>query len=351
MQGALKFLEKYSFPLDEVNPDLVYERGGQGAPLLSFAIPTYRRKDLLNECLRSIVKQRAKYPIEIVVADNDTDLPPGLPEAVKDTLNSMPSNISIRYFRQRINRGGYCNWDSAISLSTAPHVVLLHDDDVIHPDYLSIIIPIMNQKPENPICVDLQPLRCLEVNVGDVLSDFYELAIPKKPSVAALSTYDYFSKFAGPLVGTVFPRTIFEKVGLFPIDGIIIEDYYFMARVSTVATINIIHLPLYGWRIADNDSLRPAIYLSLISYQHKLRDEILLFCKKHGIFHRFANLCLTEKDILYHNSKFLSGSAMHIDRKEVRKKLKLRFLPYFVARVCMFFPYVGRCLAKKILRH
>jgi glycosyltransferase involved in cell wall biosynthesis len=110
------------------------------APLVTVAIPTRNRPELLAEAIRSVQANTLKH-LEICVSD-DGD-----------------KKLGAEYFRQfndpRIkyrahDRTGkvHDNWDSSCRLGSAPYVFKLDDDDTIEPEFLERTVAFLEARPE-----------------------------------------------------------------------------------------------------------------------------------------------------------------------------------------------------------
>jgi glycosyltransferase involved in cell wall biosynthesis len=109
-------------------------------PLVTIGISTYNRaRGYLRQALGSAVAQT--YPhLEIVVSDNcSTD----------DTGAAVAEfgDARIRYFRQATNIGANNNFNFCLSQARGAYFLLLHDDDLIDPDFVQTCIDAVNGNP------------------------------------------------------------------------------------------------------------------------------------------------------------------------------------------------------------
>lgn len=105
---------------------------------LCISIPTYHRADLLQDALESALSQNTHIRFEIIVVDNDC-------ENNSDTVKLMEKYTEkysfISYYQNSRNLGMAANWNRCIELSYRPWTLLLHDDDMLDPDYLETVFP------------------------------------------------------------------------------------------------------------------------------------------------------------------------------------------------------------------
>lgn len=111
-------------------------------PEITIAIPTYKRTDLLKEAIDSAINQIAYTNYDIIVVDNN-------PERDCDTEKLMRSynNPIISYYKNSENLGMVGNWNRLFTLAKGIYVVMLHDDDLLYPNYLSTIIKSCSKLP------------------------------------------------------------------------------------------------------------------------------------------------------------------------------------------------------------
>lgn len=95
---------------------------------ISVCIPTYRRPEMLRQCIESCFANAVR-PLEIVVSDDAAD-----PE-VQSMVAAIrpPEGVSIIYTPNRLGRGQSANVNCAMQTATRPRLVLMHDDDTFVP--------------------------------------------------------------------------------------------------------------------------------------------------------------------------------------------------------------------------
>lgn len=108
-------------------------------PVLSIAIPTYNRRDLLEFCLdrHSEGFKRFDFPYEIVISDNcSTD------STCEMVSSKIIDNPNIRLFK-RDDSDAISNFINAIRKCRGDFIVYLADDDAIYTDVLSSYVHAM----------------------------------------------------------------------------------------------------------------------------------------------------------------------------------------------------------------
>ena len=103
---------------------------------VTVGIPTYNRADsYLKNALKSALAQRYEN-FEIVVSDNCS----------KDHTQALVEQMDdgrIRYFRQEKNIPANDNFNFCLQQARGDYFLLLHDDDLIDPDFVAACRPPM----------------------------------------------------------------------------------------------------------------------------------------------------------------------------------------------------------------
>jgi glycosyltransferase involved in cell wall biosynthesis len=122
-------------------------------PLVSIGIPTYKRADdYLPQTLESAIRQ--DYPkLEIIVSDNAS------PDHTREVVQRY-QDPRIRYFRQERNLIPNDNFNFLLQQAAGEYFLLMHDDDLIDPDFVSACIHGLGQKgPVGVIRTGLRVVR------------------------------------------------------------------------------------------------------------------------------------------------------------------------------------------------
>ena len=119
-------------------------------PELSVVVPTYKRTELLEETIDSILNQNdVDFKYEIVVVDNDDSS-----DANETELMLRKRNIpNLFYYKNNVNVGAVGNWNRCVLLARSKWIIMCHDDDLLKEDCLSTIhkIIIEHQNDKIPI--------------------------------------------------------------------------------------------------------------------------------------------------------------------------------------------------------
>lgn len=110
--------------------------------LLTIAIPTYNRRDYIEESLNSILQQYDDR-IELIVMDNCS--PDNTAEFMAEKVDRYPF---IKYIRNKENIGPDGNFLKCLRTATGKYVHLLSDDDILEKNSLRNILNLLSGKKE-----------------------------------------------------------------------------------------------------------------------------------------------------------------------------------------------------------
>lgn len=107
---------------------------------LSIVIPTYNRVETLRDTVQSCLNQKGLYDYDIVVVDNNPDRD----DDTERYITELNSPI-VKYYKNAENIGMTGNWNRCVELCDGKYAILLHDDDLLPPDYLLNIFDVLKK--------------------------------------------------------------------------------------------------------------------------------------------------------------------------------------------------------------
>lgn len=120
---------------------LVQGRHWEKPPEVTILLPTYKRRDLLKEALESALHQEDVQDYQIIVADNE-----GAPISVEtETSLFMKTYVDSRVIYYRYDRQISWVMDAVAALAKSKWICFLHDDDVLAPNYLKMMLQIVRK--------------------------------------------------------------------------------------------------------------------------------------------------------------------------------------------------------------
>lgn len=110
--------------------------------LVSIAIPAYKKK-WLKEAIDSALSQ--DYPnIEVIIVDDHS------PQNLKEVVTPFLIDKRVSYYYNEINLGGKSvanNWNKCLEYVRGEFFVLLCDDDLLMPNFVSELLKLVNKYP------------------------------------------------------------------------------------------------------------------------------------------------------------------------------------------------------------
>jgi glycosyltransferase involved in cell wall biosynthesis len=244
----------------------IFEAKLSFVPDVTIAIPTYKRAKLLKEAVDSAINQLDYTNYDIIVVDNN-------PERHDETEKMMTlyEDTMVSYYKNTENIAIGGNWNRLYTLAKGKYVVMLHDDDLLFPDYLSAVFRMINQSnvkygayfPQYVIH-DMRKKATLPVQIKKKLK-FIEI---KMRDIV-------YSDILGAPTGMCMEKQIALNIGGFN-SVYISADYEFYVRIiHSCKVCKISGYPLLVYRIGVNDSAKTETLLTLVNSDISIRRGIL----------------------------------------------------------------------------
>ena len=118
--------------------------GEVAKPEISICIVTYKARDYLRECLRSIEDNTLRVQYEVIVVDN------GSQDGTIEFLEEEYPTVGI--VRNEVNAGFTRPMNQALKISSGRCLLQLNPDTEVLPDALDKLVSFMDENPEVGIC-------------------------------------------------------------------------------------------------------------------------------------------------------------------------------------------------------
>lgn len=242
-------------------------------PIISILIPTYKRADLLHDALESALCQKDVENYEIIVVDNNPEY-----GCETESLVRRFNDKKIFYYKNNQNLGMMGNWNRAFQLSKTIWNILLHDDDVLSPYFISSCLANLNDE-------SIAILKPNNMQFRNIIPSF------SKPEIA-IPVRVYFSDFMwgcaiGAPTNVVINKNVLIEIGGFNPDFFPSSDYVFSAACAEKYKCFTLPLELGGYRVLDNASLKEEVMISYLKSRFYISSYIM---RKLGINLKFITL-------------------------------------------------------------
>lgn len=223
-------------------------------PIVSIIIPCYNRPDYFKLSLLSALNQDCNFSYEIIVVDNNAQDVTFQNQVVVEECYSG----NVFYYRNDQNIGAAGNWNRGIELARASYITFCHDDDLLLPNCLSLLMGI--QRETGNKCI----LSAYNRIDKDGNYTFFKDALRRKKHISFLiekpyynySLYDMFlSSKACNGVGCLYYRKYLLELGGFNNDFFPSFDYALHCSYTYYYGCVYNPLPTMSYRLAFGESL------------------------------------------------------------------------------------------------
>jgi glycosyltransferase involved in cell wall biosynthesis len=264
-----------------VPSNLVLEGSDQTQPLVTIAIPTFRRPDFLVEAVESAMNQRFDRPVEILVFDNDPDST-GAEELLRRLPNLAQRNF--RYFVNFENIGMFGNWNRCIEHARGEWLTILNDDDLLDEDCLAIQFKTLDKMPQvdGLICRKRSfhqrtdqpaPASITPRTIAKRL--LLELLFAGRRTRRIPPRKLFWGAIIGNGAGLVFRRKLALRIGGFYAEEFPSADYWFALRLSKLGHFRQHRAVAASYRVAENETGNPATVRKSLVTVRDLREAMI----------------------------------------------------------------------------
>ena len=240
-------------------------------PYITIAIPTYKRSDLLKEAIDSALNQEScGCEYDIIVVDNE---PPS--DVVTETeilMKKYSEENRVTYFKNSKNLGMFGNWNRCFELAQGKWVALLHDDDLLKPEYLKRINYYkQHKKKAKCICVSLEYFGKIMNTVPryKIINKYLCKRLMKIRSIDSMVLNS--NRYGAPTCGTIFEKEAMISSGGFNPDWGYSSDWFSLVSFNRKYSVYKTLEPLGYYRWEDNESLNINAQVAFIEEKKMLR--------------------------------------------------------------------------------
>jgi glycosyltransferase involved in cell wall biosynthesis len=259
--------------------------------LLTIALPAYKRTDFIRSALDSAVNQTVKC--RILLIDNCS------PHDEFKKIAESYNNPLITYVRNEVTVPLEENFNKCFHLCKTPWVTILHDDDMLHIQYVETAQKILKIYP------DVGGFA-VKARVGEIEWDglFRKTTITK--DIKILKEAFFFFSHLTPFVGVMLNRDKALELGGFVKDYYPIADFDFWFKYSKVNKMMLVNQELSFYRVSSQQISNDVIDI-LVKKLYKYRQNLIKTSK-----HRNILTYLALEDTLANNIKYYKSVYSNI---------------------------------------
>lgn len=212
---------------------------------VSVCVPTYRRPELLRECISSVFANEVR-PMEIIISDDDFgEESAGVVAGLKP-----PPGIGLRHIAHVGDSNQSGNMRNVFQSASFERMVLIHDDDLMVPGGVDALISAWNAEDDKVDAVyGFQYIASASGDIDFKASQFNNHYYFRRPELLGAQKSNLWAALVAqfPNNGYMIRKSIACKldfpteveVGLFPI------DIYFGIRYALLSSQNFVLIPDY----------------------------------------------------------------------------------------------------------
>jgi glycosyltransferase involved in cell wall biosynthesis len=231
-------------PMDTLHPQSI---PSSGTAEVTVGIPTWNRSHLLARAIESVLAQR--YPhFTVLVSDNASD------DDTAEVVRAFEDpRIDYRPLAQNIGRAP--NFNRVVELAQTDFVMVLGDDDELHPDHLQLTVEAIRDRPKVGV-----------VHTGYSIVDGQDNELPSQtrrstaPNAVVMESGGEFlerTMSAGTQVcfsSALFRRSAFLSGGGLRAEDGVVDDFPLFMRMATNWDFAYVNAPLAVLRAHDEAS-------------------------------------------------------------------------------------------------
>lgn len=293
MSDLLKYENNFSkinhLDLKLSHGDLNYNK----TPLVTIAIPTFKRANLLKHALDSALNQKGFSDYEVIVIDDENN--PGS-ETETQKLIKKYNDPKLLYYRYEGNGtlGMAGAWNKCLEMARGKWYSMLHDDDLLKENFLEEMMQILNSNP-NISFLKAQHDHIDERDLSESNYEYRSGTVEKmfEKKVEKFSEIDYIllNPIGGP-VGIILDREKAIKLGGFNEKTYPAIDYAFFTKYCLEYDTYYYHKNLCSYRIAQNISLKDGVLMHCAKIHYDIINDLMskniprkIFFKKYPAYY------------------------------------------------------------------
>lgn len=221
---------------------------------VTIAIPTFSRPEFIKFALDSALNQVHCPDYSVIVIDN---CPDENTETEKIVTSFRCDRLS--YYRNEKNIGMFGNMNRCLLLPKSEWVVILHDDDMLAPDYLEKVTKVIEKITDADMISPRHDILAFNEK-GDyacVDKKFYHRF---EGGVCRLKLKHFTYYYPSRCTGCMLKREKAIELGGFNADFYPSSDYVFSALFASKFKVYDYNAFLYRYRVGENESANPETY-------------------------------------------------------------------------------------------
>lgn len=233
-------------------------------PRVTVTIPTYNRRNPLENAIQSAIDQNCDEMIVHVWDNHSTD---GTQEFME---NLVRTHANVRYTRRSENLGALANYSDALSQVETEFYVGLADDDLLLPGFLERGLSEFDQDPSLGAVV-MQTVHVSPEGFETHINPDLRWRYGKMSSVEMMEQWTKFGHFEWSSI--LFKKAAFDSVGGIDTKIGLAADVDFQMRIFMSYCTKVVSHRAAIINVHDGQSSR-SIGLDIIHAQHQIEEKL-----------------------------------------------------------------------------
>lgn len=265
MENLFEYKDSFT-PLKSVESIPIFVNSLQGCKY-TIAIPTFNRPHDLKLALDSAVGQDFQGSYNIIVVDNN----PERNDETETLMMGLREVKNISYYKNSSNVGMIDNWNKLFLLSESEYVVMLHDDDVLFSNFLSVMNRVAAMTP-NLAAINAEKLFW-DGNMTHNLKKKLSCKSIRGYRYSKYSNYAYFH-FGAPS-GCLFNKKQVLELGGFDNAAYPSSDYVFVQKLCMSKGLVLkSKTPLMLYRVTQNTTSQLQTKQAWLDIDYRIKEEL-----------------------------------------------------------------------------
>ena len=281
---------------------------------LTIALPVYNRTDFVKSALDSAVKQTV--PCSILLIDNNSPH-----DDFKKIVDSY-EGIEIKYIKTEETVPQDENFNNCFRYAETPWVTVLHDDDMLHCQFVEFCRNIIEKHGK-----DVGGVMVPSFVSEEEWSEIYTLKSMSEDIKFVREPYFYFNTV--PFPGVLVNKDVALKIGGFNNELFPVADFDFWYRYSREMPMVYIPQPMAFYRISASQSTNSMV-TDMINNIYEYRLRLIKNSRKNNLLTRLGLEHARIENIEYFKMTYdrleLPDTFVH-NRELKRAKKLLSFAP------------------------
>jgi glycosyltransferase involved in cell wall biosynthesis len=241
---------------------------------VTVGIPTYNRARWLRESMRSVLSQTFE-DFRLLVCDNASD------DETREVVTSF-RDPRIDYRRSERNIGMIGNLNRVVDLAETEAIVLLPDDDLLYPEYLSRVVDVLERHPT----VGVVHTAFDGIGGDSTVLERARTLLQPRGQITVESGDEYLERSMQSRWTVCWPSALFRRSAIIKAGGLRVDeeplaDVPLLMRIALDWDFALVSKPLVGFRLhADSATAGLGTFtgagyelgdLPEILFQHRIR--------------------------------------------------------------------------------